>query len=226
MSIHPALLVLADGRFPAGGHTNSAGVEAAVRCGDVVDAASLARFLRGRLGTTGITDAAFAARACADASLGSPRLLDVLDAEYEARVLSPRLSSVSRTLGRQLARSARAVWPHPANDAAAAVPGGCHQAIAVGLATAAAGGDPADAAALALHHLAAAVTTGAVRLLGLDPVEVTIVQAHSTQAVDELVTDVGVWAVADPADLPAWGGSLAEILAEAHGRWDDRLFVA
>ena len=53
MSIHPALLVLADGRFPAGGHANSAGVEAAVRCGDVVDAASLERFLRGRLRARG-----------------------------------------------------------------------------------------------------------------------------------------------------------------------------
>lgn len=59
----PALLLLADGRFPAGAHAHSAGVESAVRAGDVVDLATLDRYLRGRLATTGLTDAAFAAAA-------------------------------------------------------------------------------------------------------------------------------------------------------------------
>lgn len=34
-----ALLVLADGRFPAGGHAHSGGAEAAVRAGRITDAA-------------------------------------------------------------------------------------------------------------------------------------------------------------------------------------------
>ncbi|MDP9388377.1 MAG: urease accessory protein UreF, partial [Actinomycetota bacterium] len=46
-------LLLADGRFPAGGHAHSAGVEAAVADGRVGDVASLAAFARGRLWTAG-----------------------------------------------------------------------------------------------------------------------------------------------------------------------------
>ena len=42
---------------------------------------------------------------------------------------------------------------------------------------AAAGGTPDDAAALAFHHLGAAVTSAAVRLLGLDPIEVRLKNA-------------------------------------------------
>ncbi|NEB86732.1 urease accessory protein UreF, partial [Streptomyces anulatus] len=44
-----ALLVLADGRFPAGGHAHSGGAEPAVAGGRVRDADSLADFCRGRL---------------------------------------------------------------------------------------------------------------------------------------------------------------------------------
>ncbi|MFE7620921.1 urease accessory protein UreF, partial [Streptomyces sp. NPDC057496] len=46
-----ALLVLADGRFPAGGHAHSGGAEAAVEQGRVRDAGGLAAFCRGRLHT-------------------------------------------------------------------------------------------------------------------------------------------------------------------------------
>ena len=60
MTAAPALLLLADGRFPAGGHAHSAGVEAAVRYGDVVDDATLERYLQARLASTGVTDAAMA----------------------------------------------------------------------------------------------------------------------------------------------------------------------
>ena len=52
--------LLADGRFPAGGHVHSAGVEAAVADGRVHDEESLAAYMRGRLLTAGLTDAALA----------------------------------------------------------------------------------------------------------------------------------------------------------------------
>ncbi|MFE3128878.1 urease accessory protein UreF, partial [Streptomyces hydrogenans] len=50
-----ALLVLADGRFPAGGHAHSGGAEAAVKAGRIRDAAGLEAFCLGRLHTTGLT---------------------------------------------------------------------------------------------------------------------------------------------------------------------------
>jgi urease accessory protein len=201
----PALLLLADGRFPAGGHANSAGTESAVRFGIVHDEASLERFLRGRLETTGVVDAAFAAAAAA--AVARPH---ELDAEYDARMASPRGRAVSRQMGRQLLRAAHAVWPHcPIGDH--------HQPVALGLACAAAGGTPSDAAAVARHHLAAAICTAAVRMLGLDPLRVAAIQARTTAAV-ELPSEPGV--------LPALTTTLTEILAEEHGHWDARLFVA
>ncbi|WP_169979160.1 urease accessory protein UreF [Microbispora sp. H10836] len=59
-----ALLLLADSRLPAGGHAHSGGVEEAVRLGAVTGTGDLARFLRGRLATSGLVTAALAAAAC------------------------------------------------------------------------------------------------------------------------------------------------------------------
>ncbi|GIF71506.1 urease accessory protein UreF [Asanoa siamensis] len=59
------LLVLADGRLPAGAHAHSGGVEAAVAAGRVHDLATLASFLRGRTATAGLLSATFAAATCA-----------------------------------------------------------------------------------------------------------------------------------------------------------------
>ena len=224
----PGLLLLADARFPAGGHAHSAGVEAAVAIGDVRDLGSLDRYLRARLATTGRVDAAFAAAVCAAAIDGrlDAELLTRLDAEYSARVPSPYLRSVSRRLGRQLVRAAVRTWPSPALTRLASSPDGAHQAIVLGAAAAAVGATPDDTAGLAIHHLVGAVTSAAVRLLGLDPVEVaTLHAAAAGSATDRLLHD-RPWVVDDPADLPADGGSLTEILGEHHGSLSARLFVA
>ncbi|GAA4537059.1 urease accessory UreF family protein [Pseudonocardia xishanensis] len=58
-----ASLVLADARFPGGGHVHSGGVEEAVARGLVSDVPTLESFLRGRLQTAGLIGAAFAAAA-------------------------------------------------------------------------------------------------------------------------------------------------------------------
>jgi urease accessory protein len=39
------------------------------------------------------------------------------------------------------------------------------------------------------------------------------------------VVDAHRWAVVEPADLPALGGALTDILGEDHGAWRARLFV-
>ncbi|MEU5909558.1 urease accessory UreF family protein [Micromonospora sp. NPDC047527] len=63
MATSSLLLLLADGRFPAGAHAHSGGLEAAVAAGRVGDLASLGAFLLGRLATAGLVGAAFAAAA-------------------------------------------------------------------------------------------------------------------------------------------------------------------
>jgi urease accessory protein len=210
------LLILADGRFPAGGHAHSAGVEAAVAYGDVADEATLDRYLRARLATTGVTDAAFAAASVAATDRGE------LDAELTARILSPRLREIGGRMGRQLLRAGRRVFPDPSLDPL----DGCQQPIVLGALVAVTGRSPHDAATITMHHVAAAVTTAGVRLLGLDPIAVAAIQAAAAPLIDDLVTPAADWAVAAPRDLPAFGGALTDILGEDHGHWAARLFVA
>lgn len=226
-----SLLLLVDGRFPAGGHAYSAGVEAAVSIGDVVDSGTLERYLQGRLATTGQVDAAFAASSCARLGSGADAdalavLTADLDDEYSARMPSPYLRETSRRLGRQLLRASTRIWTSPGIEAVSKTDGGSHQPIALGVVVAAAGGDAADAAALSFHHLTAAVTSAAVRLLGLDPIELAVVQERVGHECDAYRSQAQRWASIAPAELPAWGGSLTEILGENHGSLDARMFVA
>src|SRR3954466_16133478 len=100
-----ALLILADGRFPAGGHAHSGGAEPAVAAGRIKDAATLESFCRGRLHTAGLVAAAPAGRAGGAAAGCDPLLLD--DAA-DARTPVPALRQVARRLGRQMMRAARA----------------------------------------------------------------------------------------------------------------------
>ena len=233
--MNPSVLLLADGRFPVGGHAYSAGVESAVDVGDVRDLASLERYLDGRL-SLGVVEAAFAA-----AAVGSTGgRIDLLDDEFDARVMSPRLRAVSRQLGRQFARASVAVWPDAELARLAWSADGPHQPVVLGVAVGVCGGSDADAAAVSMHHLAAAglpwngrpgtlvaaACTAGVRLRGLDPLAVAGVQARALDRHAPSANEVAGWSTSSPDELPALGGTLTELLGERHGEWDARLFVA
>ncbi|MEV7544852.1 urease accessory UreF family protein [Streptomyces sp. NPDC089915] len=220
-----ALLVLADGRFPAGGHAHSGGAEAACKAGRIHDAASLAQFCRGRLHTAGLTAAALAAAA----ALG----LDpaVLDAAADARTPSPALRAAARRLGRQLMRAARATWPCAELDAlAAAFPRGAHQPVVLGTAARAAGLGALDAAHVAAYESVSGPATATVRLLGLDPFEASAVLAGLTPELDAVAAraaEAALLARTEGTDaLPAASSPLLEIAAEAHADWAVRLFAS
>ena len=107
-----------------------------------------------------------------------------LDAELAARTLSPRLREVGRRLGRQLLRSGGGCGPTPTSRRST----GCQQPIVLGALVAAAGGDRRTTRRLvAMHHLAAAVDSAGVRLLGLDPLGVAAIQARAAPLIDDLV---------------------------------------
>ncbi|MBQ0826392.1 urease accessory protein UreF [Streptomyces tagetis] len=244
--------MLADGRFPAGGHAHSGGLEAAVAAGRVRDTDGLEAFLRGRLATTGATTAAFAAAACAafddgtaadgrgtaadgsgtagggDGTAADGRgRLGALDGEFEARTPSPALRATSRRLGRQMLRAARSVRPHPGLDAlAGALPGGWHQPVALGAAARALGLGPGEAASAALHDAATGPATAAVRLLGLDPFAVHAVLAGLVPELDRLAVRAAGEADTPAARLPSYGAPLLDIAAELHATWEVRLFAS
>jgi urease accessory protein len=226
MSTGAALLLLADSRFPTGAHAHSAGVEASQARGDVRTVADLEAFLDGRLLTTAPVDAAFAAAAARSPENASS--LAELDHELEIRTPSPRLRAVSRTLGRQLLRPAERAWPTSRYAELRAVHvDGPMQPIAVGVVAAAASLTPTDAALCSLHHLIGAVTSAAVRILGLDPFEVHALAARLSPRLDELAAAAARQAAASaPDELPATTSVVADILAEHHATWEVRLFAS
>ncbi|MET8288792.1 urease accessory UreF family protein [Streptomyces sp. NPDC005132] len=220
-----ALLVLADGRFPAGGHAHSGGAEAAVKAGRISGAASLEDFCRGRVHTTGLVSAALAAAA----ALGVDPV--ALDAAADARTPSPALRGAARRLGRQLMRAARAAWPSEELDALAReFPKGAHQPVVLGVAARGAGLGPEDAAYCSAYESVSGPATATVRLLSLDPFDATAVLARLAPELDRVAQRAAEAArrvVADGVDaLPAGGAPLLEISAEAHAAWAVRLFAS
>ncbi|MEU7102687.1 urease accessory UreF family protein [Streptomyces longwoodensis] len=220
-----ALLLLADGRFPAGGHAHSGGVEAAIARKAVHDTDSLEAFCRGRLHTTGLTAAGLAAAAAA----GLDPLL--LDDAADARTPVPALRAVARRLGRQMMRAARATFPSAdLEHLAAARPQGAHQPVVVGLAARAAGLAPVDAAYAAAYENLSGPAGAAVRLLSLDPLDASGLLARLGPETDHVATaaaDAADRAMTDGIDaLPSASAPLLDITGQQHAAWSVRLFAS
>ncbi|RSS56600.1 urease accessory protein UreF [Streptomyces sp. WAC01280] len=221
MTSRSALLVLADGRFPAGGHAHSGGAEAAVKAGRIKDAAGLEAFCRGRLHTAGLTSAGLAAAAAHGLDPHE------LDAAADARTPSPALRAAARKLGRQLMRAARAAWPSPELDAlAAAFPRGAHQPVVLGTTARAAGLGPEDAAHCVAYETVGGPATAAVRLLSLDPYQATAVLARLAPDMDRVAARAAAAARQGVDALPAASAPLLDLTAEQHATWPVRLFAS
>jgi len=228
-SASASLLQLADARFPQGGHAHSGGAEEAVAAGRVRDVATLEGFVRGRLWTVGLTDAGLSAAACAEARRADPEWAR-LDAEAAARCPSPALRRAARALGRSLLRAAGEAWPGPwvaaLRTAVAPAP---FVSVVLGAAAAAHGADPEAAALVAAHGAVASPVAAAVRLLGLDPLEVAAVQARLAPEIDAVAAEAEVIAAACGrawSRLPAFSAPLLDLGAERHAAWEVRLFAS
>jgi urease accessory protein len=217
-----ALLLLADGRFPAGGYAHSGGLEESIRAGRVRDLVGLEAFLRGRAATAGLVSGSFAAAACRAFATGDERLA-VLDAELDARIPSPALRDVSRTLGRQLCRAVARMAPDARLDRLGRAP---HQPVALGAAAAVVGAGPDEAALAALYEAVTGPGTAAVRLLPVDPFDVHAVLGALTGLLDELAGEAAGHAAAHPGSLPAATAPLLDIAAEHHRGAEVRLFAS
>ncbi|MGP8296631.1 urease accessory protein UreF [Streptomyces inhibens] len=220
-----ALFVLADGRFPAGGHAHSGGAEPAVAAGRIKDADSLREFCRGRLHTVGLVAAALAAAAAA----GHDPV--ALDEAADVRTPVPALRTTARKLGRQMMRAARATWPSAELDAlAAARPRGAHQPVVLGLAARSAGLAPLDAAYAVAYETVSGPATAAVRLLSLDPFDATAVLARLAPDLDRTAAAATAAAAHIPDEgidvLPAASAPLLDITAQQHAAWPVRLFAS
>lgn len=223
ISHQAALLLLADGRLPAGGYAHSGGLEPAVELRGVTNAASLESFLEGRAATVGFVAASFAAATCeAVLTRGTGQLPD-LDEELDVRMPSPVARAVSRALGRQLARALSSIRPDPR---LAELEGSLHQPIAFGVGAALFELSPRDAAGIALHDSVAGPAAAAVKVLRTDPFTVHRALARLTGFLDDLADEAAEHGGAVPEDLPALGSPLLDIAAEHHRSQDVRLFAS
>lgn len=225
-TLSSALLLLADGRLPAGGHAHSGGLEQAVEQGDVSDIPSLEAFLHGLLRTSAETGVSVAAAACAARhTMHDARLIE-LDLEESARMPSPSLRNASRAQGRQLLRAAAAIWPAPGPIELPPLPHGPHLSLAQGIAAARLGLPPADAARLSLHTALTGPATAAVRLVGLDPFAVHATVARVAAEAEPLVNAAALTATVPAYELPGGSGPLLEVGGELHRAREIRMFAS
>jgi urease accessory protein len=236
-----ALLLLADGRFPAGGHAHSAGVEAAVQDGRITDVVSLTAFTEGRLRTVGLVDIAFAMATAVHLGPSGPaeqeargqppddatahRLLRTLDVEVDARTPAPPLRAASRRLGRQLVRVGARCWPSALLDLVVEAGFDPHQAVAFGLVGLAGGLGVEDIGHLVAHHTVTTPMLAGVRLLGLDPFAVAASMAALSVVAAAVITAAVDQAAGPIETLPARSASLIDLAAVTHATADGRLFA-
>ena len=232
MTVTPGILLLADSRLPAGGHTHSGGLETAAATGSVTGLDGLDAFLRGRLATAGLVSAGLAAAACqlaCSVAAGERARLEQLLAEAAARTPSPAQRRASCAQGRALLRAGHAAWPGPALDSltsAAGVAGGYHPVV-LGACAGAAGGQPADAAVVAATASVTGPASAAVRLLGLDPLAVHGLLAGLAEAIAAVAGSAAAAAAGgDWAALPAASAPGLDLLAERHAQEEVAFFAS
>ena len=224
------LMLLADARLPTGAHTQSAGLEPAIRAG--LPAESIPAYLRARLRTVTTVEAGAAVVARLRTLTRTEDLaagLAEVDQAWRARTVSPAMRETAALLGRGYARLLSRMWPAaPAVAALAMLRGTCRagtsRAVVLGVAAALAGLSEDQLVRLIGYEEAQTVAAAALKLEPLDPLDATgwviEVQPEIERMVDELSS------ITDVADIPAVGAPLIEQWAEIHATTTQRLFRA
>jgi urease accessory protein len=210
-----ALLMLADGRFPDGSHAHSFGMEAAANVGRVRDPSTLLAYIEARLWSTTRTDAGAAALVAR-----GTHPTETVDHALELRMPGEVARTTSRSLGRSLLRTAERLWPGQAprlDDGRSPL-----QPVAFGAVAALAGCSPSQAALCSVHASAAALSSAALRLLGLDPFAVAAVLAELRPTVGAVAASIDD--IAAPDDLPVVTTPIAELDPELGRTIEPRLF--
>ncbi|MAS55839.1 MAG: urease accessory protein UreF [Pimelobacter sp.] len=213
-------MLLADARLPVAGHTQSATLEPALRAG--LGPADVPGFVATRLRTVTRVEAATAVVALHHLRRGLD--LSAVEAAWSARTTSPAMRATSRSQARALLRLVSRLWP--GTEALRAVSSSTTPCRAVVLAATAASLD-LEATALARligYDDVQTVCSAALKLLPLDPADVTGWVASALPAVDALADEVAH--LTRPDDVPASGAPQIEAWAQAHVHTTRRLFSA
>ncbi|MFJ9505222.1 urease accessory protein UreF [Streptomyces anulatus] len=210
------LALLGDARLPSGGHTQSAGLEPALRAGTT--AAQVPAYLHARLRTVIRVEAGTAVVARAVAADGGD--LAEVEAAWAARTPSQALRTNGRRLGRGYLRVLQTLWPGPVAARART----WSRPVVLGLLAHRAAMAPADVARLVGYD---DVQTVAAALLKLEPQDPLIIAGWVKDLlphIDEMTAQVAH--LRTPEQIPAHGAPLIERWAETHDTTTERLFSA
>lgn len=213
-------MLLADARLPTSGHTQSAGLEAALLGG--LDPGDVLDYCRTRLATVTLVDAATAV-VCRHRALASRGTADVEEA-WAARTPSEALRDAARTLGRAHRRLALHLWPAAPELAELHPLRGPTRPRVLGLMAAAGGLSEAQLVRLVGYDDVQSVLAASLKLNPGDPMDAARSVLELAPEIEALVPHcVGR---TDPDDLPAPSAPLIEAWAQAHAVTPRRLFRA
>ncbi|MCG8914530.1 hypothetical protein L6E12_01805 [Actinokineospora sp. PR83] len=210
------LALLGDARLPSGGHTQSAGLEPALRAGTTP--AEVPAYLRARLRTVTRVEAGTAVVARAVAAGGGD--LDAVEAAWAARTPSPALRANGRRLGRGYLRVLRTLWPGPTDDRARR----WSRPVVLGLLAHRADLSPVDLARLVGYDDAQTVTAALLKLEPGDPLRATAWVRDLLPDIDRMARQLA--SLRTPDEIPAGGAPLIERWAQTHDTTTERLFSA
>lgn len=212
-------LQIADSAFPAGGFAHSAGLEAAVSLGVVTRPEELEAYVRALLWNTGHATLPFVA-----AAHGAPEDLAAIDARAEALLLNHVANRASRVQGRAFVSTCHRVFGGDALGAIAravrdrAV--AAHFGPAFGAVLSVLGIGSADALALHLYFALRGVTSAAVRLGAIGPLEAQRLSASLGPLLDTVVDACGDL----PLSAAASSAPLLDVVGACHDQLPARLF--
>jgi len=221
------LMLLADARLPTGAHTQSAGLEQAMREGICIT--QVPEYIRARLRTVVAVEAgaAVVARHLVQRTAPDPELtsgLEQVDAAWRARTISPALRENAEILGRGYARLVTGLWPQAAATRALVGATRPTRAVALGVAGALAGLSAAQLARLIGYDDAQTVAAAALKLDPPDPLVSTGWVVRAQADIERMVASVSPLTSIDA--IPAVAAPLIEQWAQVHAATSQRLFRA
>lgn len=214
------LMLLSDARLPVAGHTQSAGLEAAVQHG--LSSAEVPAYISARLATTVRVEAGTAVVALHRLTHELP--LEPVVAAWAARTPSHALRRTSRAQGRAMNRLSSFLWTDDGAVRRVERLDGCPRPVALAGAAAAAGLDALSLARLVGYDDVQTVASASLKLLPLDPAVATGWVHDALPGVAVVARDVA--GATDPRDIPATAAPQTEVWAQAHARSTRRLFSA
>jgi urease accessory protein len=205
------LMLLADARLPAGGHTQSAGLEPALRAGS----SDLPAYIALRLRTVTRVEAATAVVALHHFNESKP--WKPVDDAWALRTPSPAMRQNSRQLARGLVRLGNQLWELPPLE-------GASRGVVLGAIAHAVGLKSVELVHLVGYDDVQTVAAAALKLMPLDPAMTLQWTVSAFPAIESLAGDVAP--LTAPGDIPASSAPQIEQWAEAHALETRRLFSA